>query len=78
MAIAEANQVLNSSDNADGSTADELQRASAKLQKAVESVRSAGLSISHPLVASAAKASELSKSLHDKGTKIKVSALHVV
>ena len=75
MAIAEANQALNSSDKADGSTADELQRASVKLQKAVESVRSAGLSPSHPL---AKAASQLGKQLRDTGTKIKVSALHVV
>ena len=74
-AIAEAKQVLISSDKADGSTADKLQRASVKLQKAVESVRSAGLSTSHPLVKAA---SQLGKPLRDKGTKIKVSALHVV
>ena len=74
-AIAEANRVLKSSDKADGSTADKLQRASVKLQKAVESVRSAGLSTSHPLVKGA---TQLGKSLRDKVTKIKVSAVHVV
>ena len=73
-----ANQALDPSDKANGLTAAEVETAADELQKTVESVRSAGLSTSHPLVASAAKASELSKSLRDKGTKIKVSALHVV
>ena len=75
LAIAEANQVLNSSDKADGSTADKLQRASVKLQKTVESVRSAGLSTSHPLVK---EATLLGKLLRDKGSRTKVSASHVI
>ena len=74
-AIAEAKQVLKSSDKADGSTADKLERAADDLQKAVESVKSAGLSKSHPLVKGA---TQLDKPLRDKSTKIKVSAFHVV
>ena len=57
-------------------TSDELERAADELHKTVESVASAGLGKSHPLVK---KATELEKSLRDDGSKIKVSAAaHVV
>ena len=69
------NRALISSDKLDAVTSDKLESASVKLQKAVESVRSAGLSTSQLLVKQAAR---LGKLLRDKSTKIKVSALHVV
>ena len=82
MAIAKANQALDPSDNGDAMTAgelqrdaDKLQRAADELQKTIESVVSAGLSKSHPVVIEATK---LGKSLRDKGIKMKVSATHVV
>ena len=71
-AIAQAKQVLDSSEKADTSTADKLESASVKLQKTVESVRSAGLSTSHPLVKDAA---QLGKLLLDEGSKRRVSVV---
>ena len=74
-AIEKANQTLDASDKGDRLTADELEIAADELQDTVESVVSAGFMESHSLVA---KATELIKSLRDKGIKIKVSAVHVV
>ena len=74
-AIAQARQAFDASDNGDGTTGDELERAADDLQKTIGSVRSAGLSKSHSLVKQAA---QLDKPLRNKSTKIKVSALHVV
>ena len=70
-AIAEANQVLDSHNKGDRLTAAQLEMAAYEL----DSVASAGLGKSHPLVA---KATQLGKSLRDKATEIKVSAMHVV
>ena len=53
VAIAKANKVLDPSGNKNAITADELQSAADELQKTMESVVSAGLSKSHPLVAKA-------------------------
>ena len=74
-AIQKANQVLDASANGDAIPADVLQRAADELHKTVESVASAGLGKSHPL---AQEAAQLRKSLRNKGSRIKVSALHVV
>ena len=74
MAIAKANQTLDPSGNGNAITADVLQRAADELQKTVESVVSAGLPKSHPLVMEATK---LGKGLRDKGTKTKVIAVYV-
>ena len=73
--IENAKQALDPSDNGDVTTADELESLADKLQKTVESVVSAGLSKSHPLVA---KATDLHKALRDKVTEAKVSAVHMV
>ena len=74
-AIKKANQVLDASASGNGITADELEIAADELQKAIESVVSAGLPKSHALVA---ESTELCKSLRDESSKTKVSALHVV
>ena len=73
LAIANANQVLDSSDKADGVTADELQSAADELQKTIESVVSGGLPKAHPLVI---EATNLGNSLHNE--VIKRVALYVV
>ena len=68
LAIAEATQVLNSSNIGDGISAAKLRSAADKLDKSVASAR---LATSHPLVF---KASQLGTSLRNKATKhIKVS-----
>ena len=51
--IKKAKQALNPSDNGDATTTDDLESLADELQKTVESVVSAGLSKSHPLVAKA-------------------------
>ena len=73
--ITKGNKALDLSDNGDGITADELESAADWLQKSMESVVSGGLSESHPLVAEATK---VGKSLRDRVTKTKVSAVDVV
>ena len=70
-----ANKELDASDNGDGITAEELRRAANELKKTVQSVKSAGLPKSHPVVI---KATKLDKSIREKATKTKVSAAHVV
>ena len=70
-AIAEAKPLLDSSASGNGMTSDELERAADDVHEAMESVVSAGLGKSHPLVK---KATELEKTLRDDGSKIKVSA----
>ena len=75
-AIQKANQVVDASANSDVMTSDERESAADNLHATIESVVSAGLGKSHPLVK---KAAELEKSLRDDGSKIKVSAAaHVV
>ena len=66
-----ANQALDPSDKGDRLTAAQLEMAAYEL----DSMASASLGKSHPLVA---KATQLGKSLLDKATEIKVSAMHVV
>ena len=76
LAIAKANRALDPSDNGDAITADELQRAADELQKTVESVVSAGLPKSNPLVV---KTTNLSTVLGDITTKVSpTSDLHGV
>ena len=70
-AIQKANQVVDASANSDVMTSDERESAADNLHASIESVVSAGLGKSHPLVK---KATELEKSLRDDGSKIKVSA----
>ena len=70
-----ANQALNVGDKADRLTADDLKIMADKLKKSLESMMSAGLAKSHPLVA---EATELGKSLRDRATAIEVSAVYVV
>ena len=75
-AIQKANQVVDASANSDVMTSDERESAADNLHATIESVVSAGLGKSHPLVK---KATELEKLLRDDGSKIKVSAAaHVV
>ena len=74
-AIQKANKALDPSDNGDGTTAGEIQRAANELTSVVKSVKSAGLPKSHPVVI---KATNLDKSIREKATKTKVSAAHVV
>ena len=76
-AIQKANQVVDASANSDVMTSDERESAADNVHATIESVVSAGLGKSHPLVK---KATELEKSLRDDGSKIKVSAAaaHVV
>ena len=73
-ALKKAKQALDPSDNGDVTTADDLESLADELQKTIESVVSAGLSKSHPLVV---EATELDKSLRDMATDIKVSVVHV-
>ena len=75
LAIAEARQALDASDKGDGITSDELERAADDVHATMEAVRSVGLSKSHPLVK---EATQLDKTLRNKVTKTKVSAVHVV
>ena len=70
-----ANEALNLGDKGSRLTADELEVAADELQKSLESMMSAGLAKSHPLVA---EATELGKSLRDRATAIEVSAVCVV
>ena len=72
--IKNAKQALDPSDNGDATTADDLESLADELQKAVESVVSAGLSKLYPLVA---ESTDLDKSLRNKATDTKVSAMHV-
>ena len=75
-AIQKANQVVDASANSDVMTSDKLESTADNVHATIESVVSAGLGKSHPLVK---KAAELEKSLRDDGSKIKVSAAaHVV
>ena len=74
-AMEKANQALDPSANGVAITADELKSAADELQKTIESVASAGLAKSHPLVV---KATELGQSLRDMATKTMVSAVHAV
>ena len=75
-AIQKVNQVVDASANSDVMTfSNELERAADDVHAAMESVVSAGLGKSHPLVK---EATALEKSIHDNGSKIKVSAAHVV
>ena len=74
-AIQKANQVLGASTCGDAIPAAALQRAADELQETVKSVVSCGLEKSHALVV---KATKLGKSLGNQGSRIKVSALHVV
>ena len=73
-AINKANQALDPSDSVNVTTADDLESLADELQKAVESVVSAGLSKSHPLVV---EATELDKSMRDKATETKVRCMWV-
>ena len=70
-AIQKANQVVDASANSDVMTSAERESAADNVHATIESVVSAGLGKSHPLVK---KATELEKSLRDDGSKIKVSA----
>ena len=72
LVIAEANRVLIPSDKFDAVTTDELQSAADDLQMTIESVVSAGLSKSHPLVKEAAQLDTL---LWDEGSKRRVSVV---
>ena len=74
-AIAEAKPLLDSSASGNGMTSDELERAADDVHATMESVVSGGLGKSHPLVK---EATALEKSIRDNGSKIKVSAAHVV
>ena len=74
-AIKTAKQVLDARASGDAMTADELASAADELHKTIESAVSAGLAKSHPLVT---EATALEKSLRDEGSKMKVSAVHVV
>ena len=74
-AIQKANQVVDASANSDVMTSAELERAADDVHATMESVVSAGLGKSHPLVK---KATELKRSLRDEGSKIKVSAAHIL
>ena len=69
-AMEQANQAFNLGDKADRLTADELEIMADELQKSLESVVSAGLVKSHPLVT---KATALVKSLRNK-----VSVVHAI
>ena len=71
-AMEQANQALNLGDKGSRLMADELEVAADELQKSLESVVSAGLAKSHPLVT---KATELRKSLRDMASKTKVSTV---
>ena len=75
--IQKANQVVDASANSDVMTSDKLESTADNVHATIESVVSAGLGKSHPLVK---KAAELEKSLRDDGSKIKVraAAAHVV
>ena len=73
-AIKKAKQVLDPSTNGDVITADELASAADELHETIESVVSAGLAKSHPLVV---EATELDKSLRDEGSKLRVGELYV-
>ena len=75
LAIAEAKLLLDASASANRMTSDELQRAADDVHEAMESVVSAGLGESHPLVK---EASQLKKSLRDKGYQRQVSAVRAV
>ena len=70
-AIKKANQVLDASVNGNGITADELEIAADELQKAIESVVSAGLPRSHALVA---ESTELDNLLRGKVSAVNVCA----
>ena len=70
LAIAKANRALDPSDNGDAMTADELQSTADELQKTVESVVSAGLPRSNPLVK---KATKLSTDLRNMSTEVSVA-----
>ena len=75
LAIAEAKPLLDASASGNGMTSDELERAADDVHATMESVVSAGLAKSHPLVK---EATQLKQSLRKKGSSIKVSPLHVV
>ena len=68
-AIKTAKQVLDARASGDATTADELESAADELHKTIESVVSAGLAKSHPLVV---EATELDNLLRGK-----VSAVHI-
>ena len=74
-AIQKANQVVDASANSDVMTSAELESAADDVHATMESVVSAGLGKSHPLVK---ETTELEHSLRNNGSKIKVSAAHVV
>ena len=75
LAIAEAKPLLDASASGNGMTCNQLERAADELKATIESVLSAGLGESHSLVK---EATQLDKTLRNKVTKTKVSAVHVV
>ena len=75
LAIAEAKPLLDASASGNRMTSDELQRAADDVHEAMESVVSAGLGESHPLVK---EADQLKKSLRDKGGQRRVSVVRAV
>ena len=74
LAIQKANQVVDASANSDVMTSAELESAADDVHATMESVVPV-LGKSHPLVK---KATELKRSLRDKGSKRRVSMVHAV
>ena len=68
-AIAKANNALIPSDDGDRANADELQSAAAELKTTTESVMTAGLSKSEPVVA---EANKLHATLRDISAKVRL------